>query len=43
MSDIEKRDLLQLDQDIAFAYTPNQDIKRKGPRLSDFAEIATTE
>lgn len=43
MSDAEKRDLLQLDQDIAFAYTPNQDVERDGPKLSDFAEIATTE
>lgn len=43
MSDAEKRDLLQLDQDIASSYSPSQDTERKGPRLSDFAEIATTE
>lgn len=43
ISDAEKRDLLQLDQDIASSYSPSQDTERKGPRLSDFAEIATTE
>lgn len=41
LSDDEKRSLLQLDQDIANAYTPSQSTSNE--KFSDFAEIVNTE
>lgn len=40
LSDAEKRDLLQLDQDIADAYTSSEEKNETSDKFSDFAEMA---